>query len=92
MKSASKVMKFFPLMFIPIQMTFPVAFNLYWISFMLVQLAQTNAFRADSFRKWINLPDYLPGTKLEAMHAKPHVEVIKPTVLYKTKPLKLAKD
>ena len=54
-----------PLISIPIQMTFPVAFNLYWIASSSVQLAILLAFRQDRFRLFMGVPDYLPGSKLE---------------------------
>ena len=54
-----------PLISIPIQMTFPVAFNLYWIASSSVQLAILLAFRQDRFRHFMGVPDYLPGSKLE---------------------------
>lgn len=41
------------------------AFNLYWITSSSVQLAIVLAFRNESFRKYLGVPDYLPGSKLE---------------------------
>ena len=46
-------------------MTFPSAFNIYWISSSSVQLAILTAFRQDNFRHWMGVPDFLPGSKLE---------------------------
>ena len=41
------------------------AFNLYWITSSCVQLSILLAFRTDGFRRFMGVPDYLPGTKLE---------------------------
>lgn len=54
-----------PLMTIPVWMTFPAAFNLYWITSSCVQLSILLAFRTDVFRRFMGVPDYLPGSKLE---------------------------
>ena len=57
-----------PLLSIPVQMTFPVAFNLYWIASSSVQLTILLSFRTDAFRRFMGVPDYLPGSKLEKQH------------------------
>ena len=49
-------------------MTFPVAFNLYWIASSSVQLGILTAFRRDNFRRFMGVPDFLPGSKLEKQH------------------------
>jgi len=41
------------------------AFNLYWITSSCVQLSILLAFRTDGFRRFMGVPDYLPGSKLE---------------------------
>lgn len=45
MRKMRKYMMLMPLISIPIQMTFPVAFNLYWIASSSVQLSTLLAFR-----------------------------------------------
>jgi len=59
-----------PLMAIPIQMTFPAAFNLYWMTTSGVQLAVMTAFRNEKFRLYMGVPEFLPGTKLERINVK----------------------
>ena len=65
MRKMRRYMIIMPLISIPVQMTFPAAFNLYWITSSSVQLCILLAFRTDFFRKFMGVPDYLPGTKLE---------------------------
>ncbi len=73
-----KYIYFLPLISVPVWMTFPVvsilaniqAFNLYWITSSSVQLIILNLFRNDRFRKFIGIPEYLPGTKLERLNSK----------------------
>ena len=65
MRKMRRYIMIMPLISIPIQMTFPAAFNLYWMASSSVQLAILLAFRQDSFRRFLGVPDYLPGTKLE---------------------------
>lgn len=84
MKNAGKFLKLMPLISIPIWMTFPSAFNIYWIMFSLVQTIMTNAFRFKWFRIKVGLPDYLPGSKLEALHAKPVAVNLEKPKIYKT--------
>lgn len=79
-RKISKYMKLMPLLTIPIWMTFPAAFNLYWIVSSFIQLITLNLFRFAKFRKAINLPDFLPGSKLEKMNVKFKSEVIKPKI------------
>jgi len=59
-----------PLLAIPIQMTFPVAFNVYWLTTSSIQLAVMAMFRSDRFRGYMGIPEYLPGTKLERINTK----------------------
>ena len=77
----SKFFRILPLISIPIWMTFPVAFNLYWLVTASVQVAVLNSFRIHKFRKSMGIPDYLPGTKLERLNVKKAQEVHKPKVL-----------
>jgi membrane protein insertase Oxa1/YidC/SpoIIIJ len=66
----SKVFRVLPLISIPIWMTFPAAFNVYWIVFSGSQLVVLNAFRYSGFRLWMGIPRFLPGTKLERLNVK----------------------
>jgi len=59
-----------PLMAIPIQMTFPAAFNLYWLTTSSVQLFVMTMFRSEKFRGYMGIPEFLPGTKLERINVK----------------------
>jgi YidC/Oxa1 family membrane protein insertase len=77
----AKFMRVMPLISIPIWMTFPAAFNLYWAVTASMQLLILNAFRIHSFRRFVGLPDFLPGTKLERLNVKKFGEVIKPKIL-----------
>jgi len=65
MRKMRKFIVFMPLISIPVQMTFPAAFNLYWIASSSIQLAILTAFRVDSFRHYLGVPNFLPGSKLE---------------------------
>jgi len=67
MRKIRRYVYVFPLISVPIWMTFPAAFNLYWISSSLVHLIILNLFRNNRFRHFIGIPEYLPGTKLERM-------------------------
>jgi len=51
-----KLFTIFPLISIPIWMTFPAAFNVYWLITAGCQLAVMNAFRFDRFRKMMGIP------------------------------------
>lgn len=64
-RNLRKYMYILPIISIPVWMTFPVAFNLYWIANSLVQFVILAAFRRDNFRRWMGVPDFLPGSKLE---------------------------
>lgn len=63
-----KYMILMPILSIPIQMTFPAAFNLYWMSSSMVQLLIVTGFRMDNFRSYLGVPNALPGTKLERQY------------------------
>ena len=65
MRKMRKYIFIMPIISIPVQMTFPSAFNLYWICSSSVQLAILTAFRQDRFRVFMGVPDFLPGSKLE---------------------------
>lgn len=66
----SKFFKILPLLSIPIWMTFPSAFNIYWIITSGVQLMITMSLRFTFFRRFLGLADYLPGSKLERLNVK----------------------
>lgn len=65
MRRMRRYMYYLPFITIPIWMTFPSAFNLYWMSTSLLQLVILNLFRNLRFREMIGIPKFLPGTKLE---------------------------
>lgn len=82
MRRMKRYMYFFPLITIPIWMTFPSAFNLYWMTSSLLQLVILNLFRNLKFRQALGIPKFLPGSKLERLNTKVSKEVIKPKVYY----------
>lgn len=71
MRKIRKYIYILPLISIPVWMTFPVAFNLYWLTASTVQLVILNLFRSDRFRAFIGIPEYLPGSVLERNNLKP---------------------
>jgi YidC/Oxa1 family membrane protein insertase len=70
MRKLRRYLYVMPLISIPIWMTFPAAFNLYWMISSGVQLAIMNGMRNLTIRKWCGVPQYLPGTKLERLNRK----------------------
>lgn len=86
MRKLRRYMYFFPLISIPVWMTFPAAFNLYWIATSSVQLIIMNLFRSSRFRNFVGIPEYLPGTKLERLNSKTATKVEIP-VVFDTKPI-----
>lgn len=81
MRRMKRYMYFLPMLTIPIWMTFPSAFNMYWMTSSSIQLIILNLFRNDNFKKMMGIPKYLPGTKLEKMNqVRAKTEVIKPTL------------
>lgn len=78
MRQMRRYMYYLPFITIPIWMTFPSAFNLYWMTTSVVQLCILNAFRNESFKRLLGIPKYLPGTKLERLNRRTTTEVIKP--------------
>ena len=70
-------------------MTFPVAFNLYWLVTSGTQLVVLNAFRNQWIREYYGLEKFLPGSKLERLNvmtaSQRRVIVNKPKIL-KSKP------
>lgn len=65
MRRMRRYMLYLPFLTIPVWMTFPAAFNLYWMSTSLLQLIILNLFRNLKFRETMGIPKFLPGTKLE---------------------------
>jgi hypothetical protein len=51
-------------------MTFPVAFNIYWLVTSFCQLVILNAFRVTKFKRMLGINDFLPGSKLEKLNVK----------------------
>lgn len=78
MRRMKKYMYFIPLLTIPIWLTFPAAFNMYWLVSSVLQLIVLNLFRTLWFRQMMGIPRFLPGSKLERMNTKIVQEVIKP--------------
>lgn len=70
MRKFSKYMKYMPLISIPIWMTFPAAFNIYWLVTASFQFAMLNSFRSEYVKKVLGIQKYLPGTKLERLNVK----------------------
>lgn len=70
MRKMRRYMFLFPLVTVPIWMTFPAAFNLYWVSTNVAQLLIMNLFRMERFRKFMGIPEFLPGSKLERLNTK----------------------
>lgn len=87
MRKLRRYMFLLPVLTIPVWMTFPAAFNLYWMSTSVVQLIILNLFRNLKFRQMLGIPQYLPGTKLERMNMKRITSVDKPK-LQRHKPTK----
>ena len=56
MRKMRRYIVLMPMISIPIQMTFPCAFNLYWMASSSVQLAILLAFRQDTFREFMGVP------------------------------------
>ena len=78
MRKIRKYIYFLPFVSVPIWMTFPSAFNLYWITGQLIQLIILNLFRNAKFKEFMGIPQYLPGTKMERQMGVAKVEVLKP--------------
>jgi len=76
----SKLLRVLPLISIPIWMTFPSAFNIYWLVTSGFQLATLNAFRIEKFRHFLGIPTFLPGSKLERLNVKHVKKVYKPKI------------
>lgn len=70
MRKFRKYIYLFPFISVPIWMTFPAAFNLYWLVTAGVQLTVVSLFRTNWFRNFCGIPEYLPGSKLERLNAK----------------------
>ena len=75
MRKIRRYMYFIPFLTIPIWMTFPAAFNIYWMSSSFLQLVILNLFRNMKFREMIGVPKFLPGTKLERENSRKHLPI-----------------
>jgi len=76
----AKLFRLLPMVSIPIWMTFPVAFNLYWLITSGVQLLVLNLFRFQRFRQFLGIPKFLPGSKLERLNVKVIKQTNKPKI------------
>mmetsp|Transcript_14448 Transcript_14448/g.24653 ORF Transcript_14448/g.24653 Transcript_14448/m.24653 type:complete len:312 (-) Transcript_14448:32-967(-) len=65
-----KLLKLMPVISIPIWMTLPAAFNVYWIIFSSFQLVLLNLLRFTRVRQHLGINRFLPGTKLERLNVK----------------------
>jgi len=70
MKKFSKLLRILPLISVPIWMTFPAAFNVYWLVTSGSQLFLTNVLRFRGARYYFGINDFLQGSKLESMNTK----------------------
>ena len=70
MRKFRRFVYIFPFISVPIWMTFPSAFNLYWITTSSIQLICVNLFRFEWFRNFCGIPEYIPGSKLERLNSK----------------------
>ena len=86
MRKLRRYIYVFPLISIPIWMTFPAAFNLYWLTASGTQLIILNLFRLQWFREFVGIPEYLPGSKLERLNTKVQTVVDKP-IVFSSKPV-----
>lgn len=68
-----KFFKFFPIIAVPVWMTFPAAFNIYWMCSAFCQLTILSLFRIASVRKFFGIPRYLPNSKLERLNVKQRI-------------------
>ena len=66
----SKIIRIFPIISVPIWMTFPVAFNLYWLVTSGTQLGLVNMLRSERARKYFGLNDFLDGSKLQRLNTR----------------------
>ena len=82
----AKYMRVLPLLSIPVWMTFPAAFNVYWIVTSGCQLILLNMFRVRRFRQSLGVPDYLPGSKLESLNVSNTQKIISKPKIYASNP------
>ena len=57
-----------PVFYVPIQMTFPAAYNIYWLITSLCQMIYVNLVKVRWARRIFGLSDFLPGSKLEVLN------------------------
>ena len=87
MRKIRRYIYIMPILTIPVWMTFPCAFNLYWLTTASVQLIIVNMFRSDRIRRAVGIPEYLPGSKLERMNTTIR-RVVEQPVTFSSKPSK----
>jgi membrane protein insertase Oxa1/YidC/SpoIIIJ len=80
MRKFSKFLRIMPLISIPIWMTFPAAFNIYWLVTSSCQVLILNSLRSRRMRQACGIPEYLPGTILERQNVKNISTVSKPKI------------
>ncbi len=64
----TRYMKFLPFLGMPIVLFFPSGLNLYWAITAGFHLAVTASIRSKTMRKFMGIPEYLPGTILEKLN------------------------
>lgn len=83
MRKMAKFLKLLPLISVPIWMTFPAAFNVYWMCTSVVQFCVLNSLRITKVRQGCGIPEFLPGTILERANVKNTMKVEKPKIFTK---------
>ena len=85
-RKMSKGMRIIPFISIPVWMTFPAAFNIYWIVNASTQFIIVSAVRSENFRQYFGIKDFLPGTKLERLNINKKAGVVDKPIVYNQKP------
>ena len=85
-RKMSKFMRIIPLISVPVWMTFPAAFNIYWIVNSGMQLAIVSAVRSEKFRSFFGMKDFLPGTKLERLNMGTKSQTVDMPVIQLSRP------
>ena len=84
-RKISKFIRIVPLISVPVWMTFPAAFNIYWIVNSGMQLAIVSAVRSENFRAFFGMKDFLPGTKLERLNMGTKSQTVDKPVIHMTR-------
>ncbi|CAI2374534.1 unnamed protein product [Moneuplotes crassus] len=66
-KGAKRISLMLPVLALPVFLSLPCSFNLYWISSSILHCTVLNAFRFTYVRKVLKIPNYYPGTHLERL-------------------------